>query len=50
MALLFSTSLARQYSQCLAHRLNLLAGAMMVALGLKLADEVRRELSDRAVS
>ena len=50
VVLLFSTSLARQHYQCLAHRLDLLAGAMMVALGLKLADEVRRELSDRAVS
>jgi threonine/homoserine/homoserine lactone efflux protein len=50
IALFFSTGFARQQYLRIARRLDLLAGGIMVALGLKLADEVRRELAVRAVS
>lgn len=44
VALFFSTGFARQQYLRLARHLDLLAGAIMTALGLKLADEVRREI------
>ncbi|MBS0519861.1 MAG: LysE family translocator [Proteobacteria bacterium] len=50
VALLFSTGFAKQHYLRLARRLDLLAGAVMIGLGLKLVDEVRRELSIKAVS
>lgn len=50
VALLFSSGFARQHYLRLARWLDLLAGSVMVALGLKLVDEVRRELSVRAAS
>jgi threonine efflux protein len=49
VALFFSTGFAQQHYLRLAGRLDGLAGAVMVALGLKLADEVRRELTVRAL-
>lgn len=45
VALAFSTGLARRNYLRFARRLDLLAGAVMTALGAKLADEVRRELA-----
>lgn len=50
LALFFSTGFARAQYLRLARKLDLFAGAVMVALGLKLADEVRRELTVRAAS
>lgn len=50
VALLFSSDFARQHYLRMARWLDLLAGGVMAALGLKLVDEVRRELSVRAVS
>ena len=44
VALVFSTGMARQHYLRLARRLDLLAGGVMIALGLRLADDVRREL------
>ncbi|MFB9948414.1 LysE family translocator [Rhizobium puerariae] len=50
VAMFFSTGFARQQYLRLARRLDMLAGGIMVALGLKLADEVRRELVVRTAS
>lgn len=50
LALFFSTGFARAQYLRLARRLDLFAGAVMIALGLKLADEVRRELMVRTAS
>lgn len=50
VALFFSTGLARRIYERLSRRLDLLAGGIMVLLGLKLADEVRRELTAQALS
>ncbi len=50
LALFFSTGFARAQYLRLARKLDLFAGAVMIALGLKLADEVRRELMVRAAS
>lgn len=50
IAVLLSTGIARQHYLRLARWLDLVAGTVMVALGLKLADEIRRELSVRAAS
>ncbi|SJZ37328.1 Threonine/homoserine/homoserine lactone efflux protein [Enhydrobacter aerosaccus] len=50
LALFFSTGFARLQYVRLARRLDVLAGGIMILLGLKLADEVRRELMVRAVS
>ena len=50
LALFFSTGFARAQYLRLARKLDLFAGAVMVALGLKLADEIRRELMVRAAS
>lgn len=50
LALFFSTGFARAQYLRLARKLDLFAGTVMVALGLKLADEVRRELMGRAAS
>ncbi len=49
LALFFSTGLARRVWLRLTRALDLLAGGVMVALGLRLADEVRRELAALAV-
>jgi threonine/homoserine/homoserine lactone efflux protein len=45
VALAFSTGIARQNYLRFARRLDLVAGTVMVALGAKLADEVRREIA-----
>ncbi|MBI1245219.1 MAG: LysE family translocator [Alphaproteobacteria bacterium] len=45
VALAFSTGVARQNYLRFARRLDAFAGAVMVALGAKLADEVRREIA-----
>lgn len=50
VALFFSTGFARQQYMRIARRLDVVAGTVMIALGLKLADEVRRQLAVRAVS
>lgn len=50
VAVFFSTGFARQQYLRVAARLDRLTGAVMIALGLKLADEVRRELAQRAAS
>jgi threonine/homoserine/homoserine lactone efflux protein len=50
VACFFSTGFARQQYLRLARHLDLLAGGIMIALGLKLADEVRREMMTRAAS
>ncbi|MFO1070593.1 MAG: LysE family transporter [Geminicoccaceae bacterium] len=47
VALLFSTGVARTHYLRLARYLDGLAGGVMVFLGLRLADEVRRELGIR---
>ena len=49
IALFFSTGFARRMYLRLTRYLDLLAGGVMIALGLKLADEVRREIAVRAV-
>jgi len=48
VALLFSTGPARQSYLRLARWLDLVAGGVMIALGLKIAEEVRREAALRA--
>lgn len=50
VALAFSTGVARQVYLRLARWLDVVTGSVMVALGLRLADEVRRELAARAAS
>ena len=45
IAVFFSTGLARRAYLRMARALDLLAGGVMVALGLHLADEVRREIA-----
>lgn len=50
VALFFSTGFARQQYLRLARYLDLVAGTVMIGLGLKLVDEVRRELAVRAAS
>ncbi|MCB1398387.1 MAG: LysE family transporter [Rhodobacter sp.] len=45
VAVFFSTGLARRAYLRMARALDLLAGGVMVALGLHLADEVRREIA-----
>lgn len=50
VALVFSTGLAREAYLRFARWLDLVTGTVMIALGLKLADEVRRELATRAAS
>ncbi|MBL8808468.1 MAG: LysE family translocator [Rhodospirillales bacterium] len=50
VALAFSTGLARQNYLRFARRLDMLAGTVMIALGIKLADEVRRELAAAGAS
>lgn len=50
VAIFFSTGFTRQHYLRIARRLDLLAGAVMMGLGLKLIDEVRRELAVGAVS
>ena len=50
LALFFSTGAARKLYQRLARYLDLLAGGVMIALGLKLADELRREVFIKAAS
>lgn len=50
VALFFSTGFARAAYLALARYLDLAAGGVMVFLGLRLADEVRRELAARAAS
>ena len=44
LALFFSTGVAQNLYQRIARALDLLAGGVMVALGLKLVDELRREI------
>lgn len=44
LALFFSTGVAQKLYQRIARALDLLAGGVMVALGLKLVDELRREI------
>lgn len=48
LAVFFSTGVAQKLYQRIARYLDLLAGGVMVALGLKLADELRREILVRA--
>ncbi len=48
IALFFSTGFARALYLRITRYLDLLAGGVMIALGLKLADEVRREIAIRA--
>lgn len=48
IAVFFSTGFARGMYLRLTRYLDLLAGGVMIALGLKLADEVRREVAVRA--
>lgn len=50
IALFFSTGLARKVYLRTARYLDLIAGGVMIVLGLKLADEVRREVAIRATS
>ncbi|MBR0679995.1 LysE family transporter [Roseomonas eburnea] len=50
VALLLSTGVAKRSYLRLARWLDMVAGGVMVALGLKLADEVRREIAVRAAS
>lgn len=50
IALFFSTGFARRLYLRVTRVLDLLAGGVMVALGLKLADEVRREAAAGAAS
>jgi threonine efflux protein len=50
VALFFSTGFAQQQYLRLARRLDLLTGGVMIALGVKLAEEVRRELTIKAAS
>ncbi|BBK41277.1 LysE type translocator [Allostella vacuolata] len=47
VALVLSTPFARQYYRRLTRWLDRVAGAVMILLGLRLADEVRAELSAR---
>lgn len=48
IALLFSTDTVRRFYQCITRYLDFLAGGAMVIIGLKLSDEVRREVLIRA--
>ncbi len=48
LAVFFSTGVAQKLYQRIARYLDLLAGGVMIALGLKLADELRREIFVRA--
>ncbi len=50
VALLLSTGVAKRSYLRIARWLDLVAGGVMVALGLRLAEEVRRELAVRAAS
>lgn len=50
IALFFSTGFAQRVYLRITRYLDLLAGGVMIALGVKLADEVRRELAVRAAS
>jgi threonine/homoserine/homoserine lactone efflux protein len=50
LALFFSTGVAQKLYQRIARGLDLLAGGVMIALGLKLADELRREIFVEAAS
>ena len=50
LALFFSTGAAQKLYQRIARYLDLLAGGVMIALGLKLADELRREVFIKAAS
>lgn len=50
VALLLSTDVARRSYLRVARWLDLVAGGVMVALGLRLAEEVRREIALRAAS
>lgn len=50
LALFFSTGVAQKLYQRIARYLDLLAGGVMIALGLKLADELRREVFIKAAS
>ncbi len=50
VALFFSTGFARQQYLRLSRWLDLLAGVVLVGLGLRLAEEVRREVVVKAVS
>ncbi|MCB1390865.1 MAG: LysE family translocator [Rhodobacteraceae bacterium] len=50
VALVFSTGFARQRYLRVAGHLDRLAGGVMILLGLRLADEVRREVMVRAAS
>ncbi len=50
VALLLSTDVAKRSYLRVARWLDLIAGGVMVALGLRLADEVRREIAVRAAS
>lgn len=50
VALLLSTGVARRSYLRLARWLDLIAGGVMVALGLRLTEEVRREIAVRAAS
>lgn len=50
VALLLSTEVAKRSYLRLARWLDLVAGGVMVALGLRLAEEVRREMVVRAAS
>ena len=48
VALFFSAGPVRRHYERLSRRLDLVTGTIMIALGLKLTDEVRRELAARA--
>lgn len=50
IALFFSTGFAQRLYLRITRYLDLLAGGVMIALGVKLADEVRREVAVRAAS
>lgn len=50
VALLLSTEVAKRSYLRVARWLDLVAGGVMVALGLRLAEEVRREIAVRAAS
>ena len=50
VALMFSAGAAQRHYLRLTRWLDLAAGAVMIALGLRLADEIRRELAIKAAS
>ncbi|KAF0105443.1 MAG: threonine efflux protein [Rhodospirillaceae bacterium] len=50
LAVFFSTGVAQKLYQRIAGYLDLLAGGVMIALGLKLADELRREVFVKAAT